>query len=146
MQLLFHRDLLPKVDGIVTRCATLLNICSATVTRWCWWHQRLQRSQSLRRLWLSLAAVSGLKLALPRPAIGQALEEFQPDIMLSTQPFGIGWAYNKVLNIPLVASYHTIISIADWGCWKVNVGIAYIMTVMTMAWCGNDKWKCEIMK
>jgi len=39
-----------------------------------------------------LAAVSGLKLALPRPA-GQALEEFQPDIIHVVNPAVlVGWA------------------------------------------------------
>jgi len=38
-----------------------------------------------------VAAVSGLKLALP-DRIGHALEEFQPDIIHVVNRFGIGWA------------------------------------------------------
>jgi len=60
-----------------------------------------KRSQSLRRLWLSLPP-SGVETALPRPAIGQALEEFQPDIIHVVNPAVLGLAglfYSKVLNI-----------------------------------------------
>jgi len=42
--------------------------------------------------WLSLAAVSGVETALPRPAIGQALEEFQPDIIHVVNPAVLGLA------------------------------------------------------
>jgi len=67
------------------------------------------RSQSLRRLWLPCRCIR-VETALPRPAIGQALEEFQPDIIHVVNPAVLGLAglfYSKVLNIPLVASYHT---------------------------------------
>jgi glycosyltransferase involved in cell wall biosynthesis len=51
-----------------------------------------------------------LKLALPRLEIGQALEEFRPDIIHVVNPAVLGLAglfYGKVMQIPIVASYHT---------------------------------------
>ncbi|MBD0386618.1 MAG: glycosyltransferase family 1 protein, partial [Nostoc sp. C3-bin3] len=51
-----------------------------------------------------------LKMALPRPAIGYALEEFKPDIIHVVNPAVLGLSgifYSKILKIPLVASYHT---------------------------------------
>ncbi len=51
-----------------------------------------------------------LKMALPRPSIGQKLEEFRPDIIHVANPAILGLAglyYGKKLNIPLLASYHT---------------------------------------
>jgi glycosyltransferase involved in cell wall biosynthesis len=51
-----------------------------------------------------------LKLAPPRPAVGRVLKAFQPDILHVVNPVILGLAglhYAKVLNIPLLASYHT---------------------------------------
>jgi len=51
-----------------------------------------------------------LKLALPRPAIGTALERFQPHIIHAVNPAMLGLAgifYAKAMKIPLIASYHT---------------------------------------
>ncbi|NES71909.1 MAG: glycosyltransferase, partial [Okeania sp. SIO2D1] len=51
-----------------------------------------------------------LKLALPRPTIRGILTEFQPDIIHVVNPAFLGLAgiyYAKMLNIPLLASYHT---------------------------------------
>ncbi|NES45208.1 glycosyltransferase, partial [Moorena sp. SIO2C4] len=51
-----------------------------------------------------------LKLALPRPSIGGVLEKFQPDLIHVVNPAVLGLGglyYAKVMNIPLVASYHT---------------------------------------
>jgi glycosyltransferase involved in cell wall biosynthesis len=51
-----------------------------------------------------------LKLALPRPAIGEALRLFRPDIIHVVNPAVLGLAglyYAKTLDIPLIASYHT---------------------------------------
>jgi glycosyltransferase involved in cell wall biosynthesis len=51
-----------------------------------------------------------LKLALPRPSIGEALERFNPDIIHIVNPAVLGLAglfYSKTLNVPLMASYHT---------------------------------------
>jgi glycosyltransferase involved in cell wall biosynthesis len=51
-----------------------------------------------------------LKLALPRPSIGEALERFNPDVIHIVNPAVLGLAglfYSKTLNVPLMASYHT---------------------------------------
>jgi glycosyltransferase involved in cell wall biosynthesis len=112
---LFTETFLPKVDGIVTRlCHTV---------------EHLQRSGD-RVLVISpdgglteykgakIYGVSGfplplypeLKLAIPRPSIGVALEEFQPDLIHVVNPAVLGLGglyYAKTLQIPLVASYHT---------------------------------------
>jgi glycosyltransferase involved in cell wall biosynthesis len=112
---LFTETFLPKVDGIVTRLRHTV--------------EYLQRNGD-RVLVVSpdggiteykgakVYGVSGfplplypeLKLALPRPAIGDVLEKFQPDIIHVVNPAVLGLAglfYGKVLKIPLVASYHT---------------------------------------
>ena len=112
---LFTETFLPKVDGIVTRlCHTV---------------EHLQRNGD-QVLVVSpdgglkeykgakIYGVSGfplplypeLKLALPRPSIGVALEEFRPDLIHVVNPAVLGLGglyYAKTLQIPLVASYHT---------------------------------------
>jgi glycosyltransferase involved in cell wall biosynthesis len=112
---LFTETFLPKVDGIVTRLKHTVD--------------QLQRlgDQVLvispdggltEYKGAKIYGVSGfplplypeLKLALPRPAIGEQLERFQPDIVHVVNPAVLGLAglfYSKTLNIPLVASYHT---------------------------------------
>ena len=112
---LFTETFLPKVDGIVTRL-------SHTVE-----HLQRQGDQVLvfapdggitEYKGAKVYGVSGfplplypeLKLALPRPSIGNALEEFEPDIIHVVNPAILGLAglfYGKMLKIPLVASYHT---------------------------------------
>lgn len=112
---LFTETFLPKVDGIVTRLRHTVD--------------HLQRNGD-RVLIVSpdgglteykgaqIYGVSGfplplypeLKMALPRPSIGQALEKFQPDLIHVANPAVLGLAglyYGKKLDIPLVASYHT---------------------------------------
>lgn len=112
---LFTETFLPKVDGIVTRlCHTV---------------EHLQRNGD-QVLVISpdgglteykgakIYGVSGfplplypeLKLALPRPSIGVALEQFRPDLIHVVNPAVLGLGglyYAKMLQIPLVASYHT---------------------------------------
>jgi glycosyltransferase involved in cell wall biosynthesis len=112
---LFTETFLPKVDGIVTRlCHTV---------------EHLQRNGD-QVLVISpdgglteykgakIYGVSGfplplypeLKLALPRPSIGVALEQFRPDLIHVVNPAVLGLGglyYAKTLQIPLVASYHT---------------------------------------
>ena len=112
---LFTETFLPKVDGIVTRLRHTV--------------EHLQRNGD-RVLVVSpdgglteykgakIYGVSGfplplypeLKLALPRPSIGVALEEFGPDLIHVVNPAVLGLAglyYAKAMQIPLVASYHT---------------------------------------
>ena len=112
---LFTETFLPKVDGIVTRLRHTV--------------EQLQRMGD-QVLVISpdgglteykgakIYGVSGfamplypeLKMALPRPAIGDALTQFKPDIIHVVNPAVLGLAgifYSKTLNIPLIASYHT---------------------------------------
>lgn len=112
---LFTETFLPKVDGIVTRLKHTV--------------EQLQRlgDQVLvvcpeggltEYKGAGIYGVSGfplplypeLKLALPRPAIGEALKTFRPDLIHVVNPAVLGLAgiyYSKVMNLPLVASYHT---------------------------------------
>ncbi|MBU7585075.1 MAG: glycosyltransferase family 1 protein [Nostoc sp. TH1S01] len=112
---LFTETFLPKVDGIVTRLRHTVD------------HLQRNGNQVLviapeggitEHKGAKVYGVSGfplplypeLKMALPRPAIGYTLEEFQPDIIHVVNPAVLGLSgifYSKVLKIPLVASYHT---------------------------------------
>ncbi len=112
---LFTETFLPKVDGIVTRLKHTV--------------EHLQRMGDQVMVFspdgglreykgATIHGVSGmafplypeLKLALPRPSIGDALEKFNPDLIHVVNPAVLGLAgvfYAKTLNIPLIASYHT---------------------------------------
>ncbi|MBE9181277.1 glycosyltransferase family 1 protein [Oculatella sp. LEGE 06141] len=112
---LFTETFLPKVDGIVTRLSHTVD------------HLQRLGNQVLvfspdggltEYRGAKIYGVSGfplplypeLKLALPRPSIGQALETFQPDLVHIVNPAVLGLAglyYAKSLKLPLVASYHT---------------------------------------
>lgn len=112
---LFTETFLPKVDGIVTRLRHTVD------------HLQRLGDQVLivapdgglkEHKGAAIYGVSGfplplypeLKLALPRPAIGEALERFKPDLIHVVNPAVLGLAglfYSKLLNLPLVASYHT---------------------------------------
>ncbi|MEH1834251.1 MAG: glycosyltransferase family 1 protein [Nostoc sp.] len=112
---LFTETFLPKVDGIVTRLRHTVD------------HLQRNGNQVLviapdggitEYKGAKVYGVTGfplplypeLKMALPRPAIGYALEEFKPDIIHVVNPAVLGLAgifYSKILKIPLVASYHT---------------------------------------
>ncbi|EKQ67638.1 glycosyltransferase [Leptolyngbyaceae cyanobacterium JSC-12] len=112
---LFTETFLPKVDGIVTRLRHTID------------HLQRLGDQVLviapdgglkEHKGARVYGVSGfplplypeLKLALPRPAIGEELERFNPDLIHVVNPAVLGLAglfYSKTLNIPLVASYHT---------------------------------------
>lgn len=112
---LFTETFLPKVDGIVTRLKHTV--------------EHLQRLGDQVMVFspdgglteykgAQIHGVSGfplplypeLKLALPRPSIGEALETFRPDLVHVVNPAVLGLAgiyYSKTMNVPLVASYHT---------------------------------------
>lgn len=112
---LFTETFLPKVDGIVTRLRHTV--------------EHLQRSGNQVLIvapdgglteykGAKIYGVTGfplplypeLKLALPRPSIGTALEKFRPDLVHVVNPAVLGLAgvyYAKTMQIPLVASYHT---------------------------------------
>ncbi|HEY9633779.1 MAG TPA: glycosyltransferase family 1 protein [Coleofasciculaceae cyanobacterium] len=112
---LFTETFLPKVDGIVTRLRHTVE------------HLQRNGDQVLvvspdgglkEYKGAKIYGVSGfplplypeLKLALPRPSIGVALEKFKPDLIHVVNPAVLGLAglyYAKMMQIPLVASYHT---------------------------------------
>ncbi|MEM7554026.1 MAG: glycosyltransferase family 1 protein [Cyanobacteria bacterium P01_A01_bin.84] len=112
---LFTETFLPKVDGIVTRL-------SHTVE-----HLQRHGDQVLviapeggltEYKGAKIYGVTGfplplypeLKLAIPRPSIGEALEKFDPDIIHVVNPAVLGLAgifHGKLHHVPLVASYHT---------------------------------------
>jgi glycosyltransferase involved in cell wall biosynthesis len=112
---LFTETFLPKVDGIVTRL-------SHTVDHL----QRLGDEVLVvspegglkEHCGAKVYGVPGfplplypeLKLALPRPSIGDELGNFKPDLVHIVNPAVLGLGglyYAKALNVPLVASYHT---------------------------------------
>lgn len=112
---LFTETFLPKVDGIVTRLRHTVEHLQRSgdrvmvvapdggITEY-------QGAKVYGVTGFPLPLYPELKMALPRPAIGQALEEFQPDIIHVVNPAVLGLAglyYGKALKIPLVASYHT---------------------------------------
>lgn len=112
---LFTETFLPKVDGIVTRLRHTV--------------EHLQRSGDQVLIFspdgglteykgakiygvpgIPLPLYPELKLAFPRPSIGEALERFRPELVHIVNPAVLGLAglyYSKTLKIPLVASYHT---------------------------------------
>lgn len=112
---LFTETFLPKVDGIVTRLKHTVD------------HLQRLGDQVLvvspdgglkEYKGAKIYGVSGfplplypeLKLALPRPSIGRALDRFQPDLVHIVNPAVLGLSgllYSKTRNLPLVASYHT---------------------------------------
>ncbi|AFY55117.1 glycosyltransferase [Rivularia sp. PCC 7116] len=112
---LFTETFLPKVDGIVTRLRHTVE------------HLQRNNNQVLvvcpdggitEYKGAKIYGISGfplpmypeLTLALPRPAISEVLEKFDPDIIHVVNPAVLGLAgivHSKIHNIPLVASYHT---------------------------------------
>ncbi|MEB3355457.1 MAG: glycosyltransferase family 1 protein [Synechococcales bacterium] len=112
---LFTETFLPKVDGIVTRLSQTVDYLQRLG------HQVLVISPDGGLTEYRGAKIYGvpgfplplypeLKLALPRPSIGQVLHEFNPDLVHIVNPAVLGLGglyYAKSLNVPLVASYHT---------------------------------------
>ncbi|MBF2035469.1 MAG: glycosyltransferase family 1 protein [Leptolyngbyaceae cyanobacterium T60_A2020_046] len=112
---LFTETFLPKVDGIVTRLKhtveqlqklgddVLVFSPDGGLTEY-------KGAQIFGVSGMAFPLYPELKLALPRPSIGEALERFQPDLIHVVNPAVLGLAgvfYAKTLDIPLVASYHT---------------------------------------
>ncbi|HTW62629.1 MAG TPA: glycosyltransferase family 1 protein, partial [Terracidiphilus sp.] len=105
---------LPKIDGIVTRlCHTIR-------------HLRAFGHQVLIVAPRGVAEYAGarvygvpgfdfpmypeLKLALPRPSVSRALQDFQPDLVHAINPAVLGvsaFFYTSGHRVPLVVSYHT---------------------------------------
>ena len=112
---LFTETFLPKIDGIVTRLKHTVEHLQREG------HQVLVISPDGGIKQYKGAKVYGvagiplplypeLKLAIPRPTLKIVLEKFRPDLIHVVNPAVLGLGgiyYAKVLNIPLVASYHT---------------------------------------
>jgi glycosyltransferase involved in cell wall biosynthesis len=112
---LFTETFLPKVDGIVTRLKHTIEQLQQhgdEVLIFCP-EGGLKSYHGAEIYGLSafpLPLYPELKLALPRPEIGQQLAKFQPDVIHVVNPAVLGLAgifYAKSTQIPLVASYHT---------------------------------------
>ena len=111
----FTETFLPKVDGIVTRLTKTIQHLVASgdeVLVFCpegapdnWMGARVIGVPAM-----PLPLYPELKLALPRPAVSEALERFAPDLVHVVNPavLGLGGIWlAKTRNLPLVASYHT---------------------------------------
>ncbi|CAK6688084.1 glycosyltransferase family 1 protein [Synechococcus sp. BA-124 BA4] len=112
---LFTETFLPKVDGIVTRLTkTVEHLVRAgdEVLLFCpeGAPSLYMGARVIGVPALPLPLYPELKLALPRPAVAEALEVFQPDVVHVVNPavLGLGGIWMaRTRQIPLVASYHT---------------------------------------
>ena len=112
---LFTETFLPKVDGIVTRLKHTvehLQRLGHDVMVFCpeGGLKSYKGAQIYGVSGLAFPLYPELKLALPRPSIGEALEAFAPDLIHIVNPAVLGMAglfYAKTLSVPLMASYHT---------------------------------------
>lgn len=111
----FTETFLPKVDGIVTRLTkTVQHLVAAgdEVLVFC--------PEGAPEVYMGARVVGvpamplplypELKLALPRPAVAEALDHFQPDLVHVVNPavLGLGGIWlARTKGYPLVASYHT---------------------------------------
>ncbi|MCT0224938.1 glycosyltransferase family 1 protein [Synechococcus sp. CS-1328] len=111
----FTETFLPKVDGIVTRLTkTVEHLVAAgdEVLIFCpeGAPPTYRGAQVVGVPAMPLPLYPELKLALPRPAVSEALESFAPDLVHVVNPavLGLGGIWlAKTRDIPLVASYHT---------------------------------------
>ncbi len=112
---IFTETFLPKVDGIVTRLkhtvAELVKLGDQVlvfapdggISEYC-------GAKVYGVSGFPLPLYPELKVALPRPSIGYAIEQFAPDIVHVVNPVVLGLAglfFAKAMNLPLIASYHT---------------------------------------
>nr|WP_283752609.1 glycosyltransferase [Roseofilum acuticapitatum] len=112
---LFTETFLPKIDGIVTRLTQtvdhlqrlgdrVLIVCpEGGLTEY-------KGAKIYGVSGMPLPWYPELKMAFPRPAIGEAIADFDPDLIHVANPAILGLAglyYGKKFDIPLVASYHT---------------------------------------
>lgn len=112
---IFTETFLPKIDGIVTRLKyTIENLIKLgdQVLVFCpeGGLTEYKGAQIYGVSGFPLPLYPELKLAIPHWGIGQALEQFQPDIIHVVNPAVLGLGglfYAKAMKIPLIASYHT---------------------------------------
>ena len=111
----FTETFLPKVDGIVTRLTKTVQHLMAAGDEVLIFCPEGAPSSYMGAQVVGVPAVPlplypELKLALPRPAVAEALERFQPDLVHVVNPavLGLGGIWlAKTKGFPLVASYHT---------------------------------------
>ncbi|MFY8148245.1 MAG: glycosyltransferase family 4 protein [Prochlorococcaceae cyanobacterium] len=111
----FTETFLPKVDGIVTRLTKTVQHLAAggdEVVVFCpeGAPDTYMGARVVGVPAMPLPLYPELKLALPRPAVAEALERFQPDLVHVVNPavLGLGGIWlAKTKGYPLVASYHT---------------------------------------
>ena len=111
----FTETFLPKVDGIVTRLTkTVRHLVEAgdEVVVFCpeGCPDEYMGARLIGVPAMPLPLYPELKLALPRPAVSEAIDAFQPDLIHVVNPavLGLGGIWlAKSKDIPLIASYHT---------------------------------------
>ncbi len=111
----FTETFLPKVDGIVTRLTKTIQHLIKNgdeVLLFCpeGGPSNYMGAKVIGVPAMPLPLYPELKLALPRPAVSEALEEFKPDLIHVVNPavLGLGGIWlAKTNGIPLIASYHT---------------------------------------
>ncbi len=111
----FTETFLPKVDGIVTRLTKTIEYLVKNgdeVMVFCpeGCPDNHMGSKVIGVAAMPLPLYPELKLGLPGPAVSDALEYFQPDLIHVVNPavLGLGGIWlAKTNNIPLIASYHT---------------------------------------
>ena len=111
----FTETFLPKVDGIVTRLTKTIQYLVQSgeeVIVFCpeGCPDTYMGAQVIGVAAMPLPLYPELKLGLPGPAVSDALENFQPDLIHVVNPavLGLGGIWlAKTNNIPLIASYHT---------------------------------------
>ena len=112
---LFTETFLPKVDGIVTRLTkTVQHLVTAGDDVLIFCPEGAPPDYCGARVVgvpaMPLPLYPELKLALPRPAVAEALEQFGPDLVHVVNPavLGLGGIWlARTKGYPLVASYHT---------------------------------------
>ena len=111
----FTETFLPKVDGIVTRLTkTIQHLVAAGDEVLIFCPEGCPSTYMGARVVgvpaMPLPLYPELKLALPRPAVAEALDRFNPDLVHVVNPavLGLGGIWlAKTKGYPLVASYHT---------------------------------------
>jgi len=111
----FTETFLPKVDGIVTRLTKTIEYLVKNgddVIVFCpeGSPNNYKGAKIVGVAAMPLPLYPELKLGLPGPAVSEALEKFQPDLIHVVNPavLGLGGIWlAKTNNIPLIASYHT---------------------------------------
>jgi glycosyltransferase involved in cell wall biosynthesis len=112
---LFTETFLPKVDGIVTRLTkTVQHLVAAGDEVLIFCPEGAPPDYCGARVVgvpaMPLPLYPELKLALPRPAVAEALDQFGPDLVHVVNPavLGLGGIWlARTKGYPLVASYHT---------------------------------------